>query len=62
MSLWFFVSLGTTPLATILAGWLGSAEGPRSVLWLGAGACALAAVIAARVHTPPHPDDSMTTV
>jgi MFS family permease len=62
MALWVFVYIGTTPIGSILAGWLSSAEGPRSVLWLGAGACALAAVIAARVHTPPHPDDSMTTV
>lgn len=58
MALWVFVYIGTTPLGSIIAGWLSAAHGPRSVLWLGALACAVAAVIAARVHTPPHPDDA----
>lgn len=33
---------------------------PGRRLWVGAAACALAAVVAARVHTPPHPDDYLT--
>lgn len=60
MALWVFVYIGTTPIGSVLAGWLSSAEGPRSALWVGAGACALAAVVAARAHTPPRPDEYLT--
>jgi MFS family permease len=61
MALWVFVYIGTTPLGSIVAGWLSSAAGPRSALWVGAAACAVAAVVAARVHTPPHPDEALAT-
>lgn len=60
MALWVFVYLGTTPIGSLITGWLSSAAGPRSALWLGAAACAIAATLAARVHTPPHPDDALT--
>lgn len=56
MALWVFVYIGTTPLGSIIAGRLSATHGPRSVLWLGAAACALAAFIAARAATPPHRD------
>jgi MFS family permease len=56
MALWVFVYIGTTPLGSVLTGWLSATAGPRSALWLGAAACALAAVPAARVRTPPDPD------
>jgi hypothetical protein len=60
MALWVFVYLGTTPIGSILTGWLMSAGGPRTALWVGAGSCLLAAAIAFRVHTPPHPDAALT--
>ncbi len=56
MALWVFVYLGTTPVGSVLSGWLCSAVGPRAALLAGAGACALVGGIAARVHTPPEPD------
>jgi MFS family permease len=56
MALWVFVYLGTTPLGSALTGALSSARGPRSALWLGVAACALAAFLAARVKTPADPD------
>jgi len=60
MALWVFVYLGTTPIGSILTGWIISAGGPRVALLVGAGACVAAAVLAAFVHTPPHPDDALT--
>ncbi|GAA0265648.1 MFS transporter [Cryptosporangium japonicum] len=60
MALWVFVYLGTTPIGSALTGWIVSAGGPRAALWVGAGACLVAALIAARVRTPPHPDDAYT--
>ena len=59
MALWVFVYLGTTPLGSVLTGWLSAAAGPRSTLWVGVAACVAAAAIALRVHTPPHPDDGL---
>jgi MFS family permease len=59
MALWIFVYLGTTPLGNVLSGWICSAASPRVALLTGAGACLVAAMIAARVHTPPHPDDAL---
>ena len=56
MALWVFVYLGTTPVGSILTGWIISAGGPRVALLVGSGACLAAAVLAAFVHTPPHPD------
>lgn len=56
MALWVFVYIGTTPVGSVLTGWLSSVEGPRAALWLGSAACGVAAVLAARVQTPPDPD------
>jgi MFS family permease len=60
MALWVFVYIGTTPIGSILSGWLITSGGPRVALLVGAGACLVAAGIAARVHTPPHPDAGLT--
>jgi MFS family permease len=60
MALWVFVYLGTTPIGSILSGWIISAGGPRLALLVGAGSCLVAAGIAARVHTPPDPDAALT--
>jgi MFS family permease len=60
MALWVFVYLGTTPIGSILTGWIISAGGPRTALLVGSGACFAAAVLAAFVHTPPHPDEALT--
>jgi len=60
MALWVFVYLGTTPIGSILTGWIIAAGGPRAALLVGSGACVAAAVLAAFVHTPPHPDAALT--
>jgi MFS family permease len=60
MALWVFVYIGTTPVGTILTGWITSAGGPRAALLVGSGACLVAAGLAARVHTPPNPDLRLT--
>ncbi len=60
MALWVFVYLGTTPIGSILTGWIISAGGPRVALLVGSGACLAAAALAAFVHTPPHPDEALT--
>jgi MFS family permease len=60
MALWVFVYLGTTPVGSIITGAISSAAGPRAALLTGAAACLAAAAIAARVHTPPHPDAALT--
>ncbi|MFC3962032.1 MFS transporter [Nocardia jiangsuensis] len=57
MALWVFVYLGTTPIGSPLTGWICDAAGPRVALLVGAAACLVAAGIAARVRTPPRPDD-----
>src|SRR5580658_167967 len=59
MALWVFVYIGTTPIGSILTGWIISAGGPRVALLVGSGACGAAAVLAAFVHTPPHPDEGL---
>jgi MFS family permease len=59
MALWVFVYLGTTPIGSILTGWITEAGGPRVALLVGAAACVGAAVIAAFVHTPPNPDAAL---
>ncbi|WP_327140477.1 MFS transporter [Nocardia sp. NBC_01327] len=56
MALWVFVYLGTTPIGSVITGWICDSAGPRAALLVGAAACLGAAAIAARVHTPPHPD------
>jgi MFS family permease len=60
MALWVFVYLGTTPIGSIVTGWIISAGGPRVALLVGSGACLAAALLAAFVHTPPHPDQALT--
>ena len=60
MALWVFVYLGTTPIGSILTGWIIAAGGPRVALLVGSGACFAAALLAAFVHTPPHPDQALT--
>jgi MFS family permease len=52
MALWVFVFLGTTPIGSVLTGWLSAAAGPRAALGVGALSCLLAAGLAARVRTP----------
>ncbi|WP_328394090.1 MFS transporter [Nocardia sp. NBC_00416] len=56
MALWVFVFLGTTPIGSLVTGWIINLAGPRAALLVGAAACLAAASLAARVHTPPHPD------
>jgi MFS family permease len=60
MALWVFVYIGTTPVGSVLTGWITEVGGPRVALLVGSGACLLAAGIAARVHTPPDPDAALT--
>lgn len=60
MALWVFVYLGTTPVGSILTGWITSAGGSRAALLVGSGACFAAAALATFVHTPPHPDAALT--
>jgi predicted MFS family arabinose efflux permease len=60
MALWVYVYLGTSPVGSIITGAIISAAGARAALLTGAAACLVAAAIAARVHTPPHPDAALT--
>ncbi|HEY1703296.1 MAG TPA: MFS transporter [Trebonia sp.] len=60
MALWVFVYMGTTPIGSIVTGAITSAGGARTSPLAGAAACLVAAVIAARVHTPPNPDAALT--
>jgi MFS family permease len=60
MALWVFVYIGTTPIGSVLTGWITKAGGPRAALLVGSGACLVAAALAARVHTPPNPDALLT--
>jgi MFS family permease len=60
MALWVFVYIGTTPIGSVLSGWLCSFAGPRIALLVGSGACLLVGGIAARTHTPPDPDAALT--
>jgi MFS family permease len=59
MALWVFVYIGTTPIGSVLTGWVTSAVGPRTALLVGAASCVVAAAMAARVRTPPHPDSDL---
>jgi MFS family permease len=60
MALWVFVYMGTTPVGSVITGAISSAGGPRVALLTGTGACLVAAAIASRVRTPPHPDAALT--
>ncbi|MEV4343121.1 MFS transporter [Actinoplanes sp. NPDC049596] len=59
VALWVFVYIGTTPIGSVLTGWLSGFGGPRLALLVGAVSCVVAAVIALRVKTPPHIDDTL---
>jgi MFS family permease len=59
MALWVFVYIGTTPVGSIVTGWITAAGGPRIALLVGAGSCLAAATLAALVHTPPNPDAAL---
>lgn len=61
MALWVFVYMGTTPIGSIVSGWVCSAAGARAALLVGAAACLVAAGIAAAVRTPPFPDAELLT-
>jgi MFS family permease len=56
MALFVFVYIGTTPIGSVLSGWISPTGGPRVALLVGAGACLVAALIGSRVRTPPNPD------
>jgi len=60
MALFVFVYIGTTPIGSVVTGWISSAAGPRVALLAGSAACLVAAAIAALVHTPPDPDSVLT--
>jgi MFS family permease len=60
LALWVFVYIGTTPIGSVLTGWVTGFAGARAALLVGAGACLVAAGIAFRVQTPPHPDAELT--
>jgi MFS family permease len=53
MALWGFVYIGTTPIGTVITGWITAAGGPRAALLVGSGACLVAGGLAALVRTPP---------
>jgi|SoiMethySBSTD1v2_1073268.scaffolds.fasta_scaffold246445_2 MFS family permease len=59
MALYSFFYLGTTPVGSIVMGWICQQFGGRAALGVGASACLIAAGLAFRVHTPPHPDDQL---
>jgi hypothetical protein len=54
-----FVYVGTTPIGSVLSGWISSGAGPRAGFGVGAVACLAAAAIASRVKTPPDPDAAL---
>jgi MFS family permease len=60
VALFVFVYLGTTPIGSVITGWIISASGPRLALSVGAGACLVAAALGSMVHTPPNPDEALT--
>ncbi|XVV14801.1 MFS transporter [Actinoplanes sp. CA-131856] len=59
VALWVFVYIGTTPIGSVVTGWLSGLGGPRLALLVGAVSCVVAALIALRVKTPPHIDDTL---
>ena len=59
MALFGFFYLGTTPVGNVAVGWICQTAGGRAALVVGAVACLIAAGLAFRVHTPPHPDDEL---
>jgi MFS family permease len=59
MALWIFVYIGTTPIGSVLTGWIADVGGARSALLVGAGSCLVASVFASRVRTPPTEIDDL---
>ena len=62
MALWVFVYIGTTPLGSVITGWIEASGGPRVALLVGSGACVVAGGLAALVRTPPRPFDRLPGV
>jgi MFS family permease len=62
MALWVFVYIGTTPIGSVVTGWISSGPGPGVALLLGSGGCLVAAAIASRVRTPTDPDALLTDI
>jgi MFS family permease len=56
MALWVFVFLGTTPIGSVLLGWVCGVSGARAGLLVGAVGAAVAGFGALRVRTPPGPE------
>lgn len=54
MALWVYVFIGTTPIGSVITGWIITAAGARAALLVGAGSCAAAAALAACVRARPH--------
>jgi len=59
MALFTFLYLGTTPVGSIVVGWICQSVGGRGGMLVGALACVAAAGLGFLVHTPPHPDDQL---
>lgn len=57
MALWVFVYIGTTPIGSVLTGWIADVGGARVALLVGAGSCLVASGFASRITTPPTPLD-----
>jgi MFS family permease len=60
MALWVFVFIGTTPIGSVVSGWIAGSFGPRVTLFVGAGGCLVAAAIAMRVRAPVLKDPAHT--
>ncbi len=61
MALWIFVYIGTTPIGSVLTGWIADVGGARVALLVGAASCLVAAAFASRVKSPPTPLDDLDT-
>jgi MFS family permease len=59
MSLWIFVYIGTTPIGSVLTGWIADVGGARAALLVGAGSCLVASAFASRMRTPPTKIDDL---
>jgi MFS family permease len=60
MALFGFVYLGTTPIGSLIAGWITGAAGARATLLAGAGACLLAGIGGFAFRSGPNPDAALT--
>lgn len=60
MALWVFVYIGTTPIGSVVTGWITAAGGPRSALLVGGGACIVVAGLAGFLRIPPVRRGSLT--